>query len=404
MMVRTVVLTALLLGIETAQAAVPEAVRQLPWRREVRLPAAPPPTDTWYVVEMDSLLAAVTNGDLGALRLVDDAGEPVAAVVLEPRWPAMHAEPVSLTDVRWTVDGDDRTRFSADIDLPPGDYLRAVWPTDAVAGVDVVDAERMPDWLLSDGWTALPNSHTHGIWRLTSPRARLSVQVARATTMPDLRLERLTLRDDRVRTVPFRARPGTFRGTTYEQVVDLPTGPHAVLSARVHRRADAAQNPVLLDLQRPGGGWERSASTACDSAQALTVLGFETQPILARVVRLSYDAADPPNAPFTVTAVEVVPPALAIPPSARPTLWLVYGDYAVPSPPGLAPDDLRSVRRLVPLALGAPQANPWFEENVLGTTWLRRRPAVLTVAMVVVLGIVAAVVLTERGARRYPPR
>ena len=57
---------------------MPEAVRQLPWRREVRLPAAPPPADTWYVVEMDSLLAAVTGGDLGALRLVDDAGEPVA--------------------------------------------------------------------------------------------------------------------------------------------------------------------------------------------------------------------------------------------------------------------------------------------------------------------------------------
>ena len=68
--------------------------------------------------------------------------------------------------------------------------------------------------------------------------------------------------------------------------------------------------------------------------------------------------------------------------------------------PGLARDELRAVRRLQPLALGAPEPNPWFEEKILGTTWLRRRPAVLTVAMVVVLAIVAAVVLTERGRGR----
>jgi len=184
-------------------------------------------------------------------------------------------------------------------------------------------------------------------------------------------------------------------------VVDLPAGPHAVLSVRVHRRADAAEYPVMVDLHLPGGGWQRAAAAARDSSQSLAVLGFETQPILARTLRLSYDLADPPNPPFTIEAVEALPAALAIPATVRPPLWLVYGEFAVPAPPGLSRGDLRTVRRLEPLALGAPQANPWFAEKVLGTTWLRSRPAVLTVAMVLVLAIVAAVVLTERRGVRH---
>ncbi len=395
MRVRTVLLTAILLGLGVAQAAVPEAVRQLPWRREVRMPA-PPPADTWYVVEMDSQLATVTHGDLGALRLVDDAGEPVPAVMLAPRWPEMWAAPVSLDSVAWTADGDDGTRLAAEVDLPPGDYLRVFWPPDTIHDVVVDDAERMPDWLLQDA----AETRAHAIWQPASARVRLVVHAARATSAPDLFLERLTLRADRLRTVPFVARPGVFRGTTYEQVIDLPAGPHAVLSARVQRRADTTQEPVPVDLQRPSGGWERSAAAARDTSQSLLVLGFTAQPILARTVRLSYDLADPPNAPFTVEAIEVVPAALAIPPSVRPPVWLVYGEFAVPAPPGLARDELRDIRCLQPLALGAPEPNPWFEERVLGTTWLRRRPAVLTVAMVVVLAIVAAVVLTERGRGR----
>jgi hypothetical protein len=396
MRVRTVVLAAILLALETAHAAVPEAVRQLPWRREVRIPVTALPADAWYVVEMDSLLAAVTHGDLGALRLVDDAGEPVPAVVLEPRWPELVAEPLDLAGVTWKASSDDPTNLSAEIDLPPGDYLRVTWSSDAVHDVNVDDAERMPDWLLQE----VNETRARAIWQPSTPRARLTVRAASATATPDVRLERLALRADRVRAVPFVPRAGTFRGTIYEQVVDLPAGPHAVLTARVHRRADAAQYPVTVDLQRQGGGWERSAAAARDSSQDLVVLGFATQPILARTLRLSYDLADPPNAPFTVAAIEAVPAALAIPPTVRPPLWLVYGEFPVPSPPGLARDDLRAVRRLVPLVLGAPQASPWFAERFLGTTWLKRRPAVLTLAMVVVLAIVAAVVLTERGAAK----
>lgn len=392
----TAVLVALLLGLGESQAAVPEAVRQLPWRREVRLPATPA-ADTWYVVEMDSLLAAVTHGDLGALRLVDDAGEPVPAVVLEPQWPDFFAEPVSVDGVTWTSTGDDPPRLDAEIDLPPGDYLRTTWSAATVNDVAVEDAERMSDWRLPDAG----EGKARAIWRLTSLRVRLTVQTARAVTTPDVSLERLTLRADRVRPVPFVARPGTFRGTTYEQVLDLPAGPHAVLSARVQRRADARQYPVLVDLQRPAGGWERAVAPARETDQDLVELGIDTQPILARTLRLVYDAADPPNAPFTVEAVDAVPAALAIPSTVRPPLWLVYGEFAVPSPPGLARDDLRTVRHLAPLTLGEPQASPWFAEPVLGTTWLRRRPLVLTAAMVVVLAIVAALVLTERrGARR----
>jgi hypothetical protein len=386
-----------LLGVGVAQGAVPEAVRQLAYRREVRLPTATPPAGTWYVVEMDSLLAAVTGGDLGALRLVDDAGEPVAAVVLEPHWPELATEPLEVTGLVWTPAEDDHAHRSAEFDLPPGDYLRVVWPPDTVYDVAVADAERMPDWHLQDA----ADTRSRAVWRADSTTVRVTVVVAASVTTPDVRFERLTLRADRVRRVPFTASPGTFRGTTYEQVIGLPAGPHAILSAVVRRRTDATQYPVMVDLQRPGAGWERSAAAARDSAQSLAALGFEAQPILARAVRLSYDLADPPNAPFTVVAIEAVPAALAIPPTVRRPLWLVYGDYAVPAPPGLPREDLRDVRHLAPLALGAPQANPWFAEKVLGTTWLRRRPAVLTVAMVVVLAIVAAVVLTERrGARR----
>ena len=102
-------------------------------------------------------------------------------------------------------------------------------------------------------------------------------------------------------------------------------------------------------------------------------------------MRLSYDLADPPNAPFAVIAVEAVPAALAIPPTSKAPLWLVYGDFAVPAPPGLPREDLRD--RAAPRAARCSARRrpiPWFEEKVLGSTWLRRRPAVLTVAMVVV--------------------
>ena len=196
-----------------------------------------------------------------------------------------------------------------------------------------------------------------------------------------------------MRRVPFVARPGHLP-RHHLRAGDRPAGRPArrALGAWCTGAPTRRSTRSLVDLQRPGGGWERSAAAARDSAQSLAALGFEAQPILARTLRLSYDLADPPNAPFTVMAVEAVPAALAIPPTVRPPLWLVYGDFAVPAPPGLPRDDLRAVRRLAPLALGAPQANPWFAEKVLGTTWLRRRPAVLTVAMVVVLAIVAAVV------------
>jgi len=415
----TVALTAILLGVGAAQAAVPEAVRQLPWRREVRLPQAPPPAGTWYVVEMDSLLAAATRGDPGSMRLVDDAGEPVPAVALDPRWPELFAEPVDMSGVTWTEDAKEPLRLTGEIDSPPGDWLRVSWPSATVHSVAINDAERVPDphqyddfakqtgaseprgesWTTetwrTDNWRT--DNWRAGNWRAGTSRVTLVAVVANPGTTPAVRLERLSLRADRVRSVPFRARPGAFRGATFEQIVDLPAGPHAVLSVSVDRRADAALEPVTLDLERESGGWERSAAAARDSSESLASLGFVAQPILARALRLGYTNADPPNAPFTVTSVEVVPAALAIPPTVRPPLWLVYGDLAVAGPPGLSRDELRAVSRLEPLPLGAPQASPWFAEKTFGATWLRRRPLVLTAAMVLVLGIVAAVVLTEKG-------
>lgn len=382
---RVMLLVLVLAG--AAQAAVPEAIRQLPFRREVRLPATPP-ADAWCVVEMDSLLAAVTGGALAAMRLVDDTGEPVPAVVLEPRWPEFAAVALPAEGIAWTKDDDDPPRLTADIDLPPGDYLRVDWSSGTVDNVDIDDAERIPDWRHDND----DDQRAGGTWRVAGPRARITVVAAK----PDVRLERLVLRADRVRSVPFVARPGTFRGATYEQVIDLPAGPHAVLSVRVRRGADTRQQPVMVDLQRPGGGWERSAAAARDVDQGLASLGFEAAPILARTLRLSYDQADPPNAPFSVEAVEAVPPAFAFAPTTRGPLWLVYGELPVPAPPGVPRGELRSVGHLVPLALGEPAPSPWFAEKFLGTTWLRRRPLVVTAAMVLVLAVIAALVVTER--------
>jgi hypothetical protein len=401
---RSAALTVIMLGVGAAQAAVPEAVRQLPWRREVQLPQAPPPAGTWYVVEMDSLLAAATRGDPGAMRLVDDAGEPVPVVALDPRWPELFAEPVDLPGVAWTADAKEPLRLTAAFDLLPCDWLRVSWPHATVHSVAVDGAERVPDPpepVAMDEQTRASEPRgelrTTETWRPNSSRLTLVAFVANVGTTPAVRLERLSLRADRVRSVPFRARPGAFRGATYEQFVDLPAGPHAVLSVTVDRRADAALEPVTLDLERESGGWERSAAAARDSAESLASLGFLAQPILARALRLGFTNADPPNAPFAVTGVGVVPAALAIPPTVRPPLWLVYGDLAVPGPGGLSRNELRAVPRLEALPLGAPQANPWFAEKTFGATWLRRRPLVLTAAMVLVLGIVAAVVVTERG-------
>ena len=230
MRVRTVLLTVILLGVGVAQAAVPEAVRQTALATRGADAAAPPPADTWYVVEMDSLLAAVTRGDLGALRLVDDAGEPVAGGGARAALAgAVRPTPVDIAGVTWTAAEDDRTR-------PRGRGRPAAW--------------RLSPRLLAVRHRPRRRGRRRRAHARLAPagryraRARASIWQRRLgegagsrrrrappSRRPDLRLERLTLRADRVRRVPFVARPGTFRGTTYEQVIDLPAGPHAVLSA-----------------------------------------------------------------------------------------------------------------------------------------------------------------------------
>jgi len=378
-------LSAILLGLAlAAPAAVPDAVRQLPWRREVILPPAAP-AGAWFIVELDSLLSAVTAGDLARLRLVDDAGEPIATVPLAGRWPEYQAVALPADSLAWRPDPADARVLTAGVALPPGRYLRAAWPAEAVRDV-AADAPTAPTWR----WGDVERPGPSATWDAPGDTIVLVVTTVRGAT-PALRLDRLLLREERLRRAPFAARDGVFRGTDYEQVVDLPAGPHPVVAVTLAFRAEARAAAAVLDLRTTDGRWERVATTARDS-----VLELSGGLVTAAKLRLGAAAADPPNPPFVVRAVAVLPPALTFAPGSRGPVWLVYGDHPVAAPPGLPRERLERVAQLVPLALGAPAENPWFRERFLGTTWLRRRPFVVTAAMIVVLAAVAWLVVSDR--------
>ncbi len=370
--------------VADARSAVPDAVRQLPWRREVILPAAAA-AEAWCLVELDSLLSAVTAGDLARLRLVDDAGEPIPAVVLAARWPELHAVALPLDTLAWRQVADEPRTFTATVALPPGRYLRASWRGDGVADVSA-NAEVAPTWQ----WGEIDRATPSVTWVAPGDSLRLTVTTSRSAP-PALSLDRLTLRQDRLRRVPFVARDGVFRGTDFEQVVDLPAGPHPVVAVTLAYRAEAQEVPAHVDVRTPDGRWERLDATAREG-----VLEATGDLLPAQKLRLGAAAADPPNPPFTVTGVEVLPPAFAFAADVRRPVWLVYGEHPVPAPPGLPRDRLERVAELSPVGLGAPEPNPWFTERFLGSTWLRRRPLAVTAAMVVVLGAVAWLVLPDR--------
>ncbi len=415
-----------MLGSVRTHAAVPDAVRGMPWRREVIVPRIAPgdTADTWYLIEADSLLAAVTDGDLAKVRLVDTDGEPVPTSYLEPTWPELRSVPVATAALTWQPSPGTPGLFSTVVALPAGDHVAVAWDANDVRDVHLsgraVRPARPGHPLDPFGalWTdeELPRPWPAGGQRVWTYReadtttAILSVRVPDGHAPPAVVIRRLRERTERLRAVSFAPPEVTYQGTRFTASVLLANGPRAVARLVVERAPNARSGLVAVELRGPDGTWRRVAAdrgtdvrpeVAAAKARAETLL-VRPQPRLATAVRLSYAHAEPPNPPFTLREISEVPPALAFAPGARTQVWLAYGAFAAVGAPGIAPAMLRTTARLVPVVLGPATANPWFRERTLGATWLQRRPAVLTVAMVAILAVVA--LLLVKPAPREPRR
>jgi len=428
---------AFVLAAAMARAEVSEDVTHLRWRREV---LARPSVDQAVIVEEDSIIAAASRRDLADVRLMNNKGELLPLAWLPPQ--RMFAEERLFREfpLEWRRGEDGLWGVTFDLGPSPPETMVAELVS-AVGPWEVRFFGGEPD----GGWSLLPQEvaepRSGGMaWRIerVAPLLRLAVErdLPQATTRDRLRLlireeiptprERLAFRSLEAG-FAFRA-GGAWRATLQVK------GPPRLLTRLDVRGLRPGRNAygIMLEARLEAGGWRQIDVTSPPELIEGSVDSVVFRPVRTDALRLTVRGADAPNDPVEVEALLATPQRWIFEVGSGPdvetggALWLAYGDpHAVPPPhprsapearpepreaadhgPGAGGEDQASTvsrsdgdssRRGSRALLGPPESNPFHREPGFGLEWLRRHPTVVTVAMLIVVAVVAVLALSSRG-------
>jgi hypothetical protein len=397
-----------------ASAAVSRDVETLRWRRPVLIPENA--ASGWYAISEDSMIAAASGPAFSDLRVID-AGGQARALDAEPLVRRRTAFlPWREWPVSWTENDNGEREIVLDLGpAPPSGLSVELTGSSGALPFRITGRDS-----LDESWHLLSLADNAGPEYAPMKPVELSYRVDLGEVRRYLRLVQdrggpAPSAGDRVRLLrreerwPARIAPGFhtadegFRGMNGNEwtiTIEL-TGPaRAITSLDLERPVgNGTGEPIRVEARLPKGGWrwvtmERKPGSERGQADSLVI-----EPTRTEALRLTVAGADPPNTPFNVTGVHAVSQRWLFQVESPGPLWLAYGDpyLTVPAPPATSvafEGEARSV------ALGPPEPNPFYREPGFGLEWLKRRPGVLGVVMVALLGLVAWLAMARRqGAK-----
>jgi hypothetical protein len=391
-------------------AAVSEDVTKLPLRRPVEISR---PGARLVLLEEDSLLAGASGPDFLDLRLMDSEGEAVPLADEPLRRRDVTFVPRQTLAIRW-VPGENGSR-QATFDLGPTDG-KALWIE--VTGPSAHYSPQVMGSADSTAWYILPQRHDGHepprknfedgpVFRVGLSEVQRWLRLVQTSGYPPPSADdRLVLFDRHDIWTPREPVAIASRSVGYDRVTGSVWKATLELAgpARAITRVDLtvvdptrARYPVQVEARLERGGWQWISldNTPEWSDGRRDSLVFE--PIRTTALRITVEGADAPNDPFEVSAVMATPRRWIFEPRPGETYWLGYGDRFLldRTPASFPAGDPLSYGRA---RLGPPEPNPWYSEPGFGLDWLKRRPAVLSIAMIVTLLVVALL------ARKPAPR
>jgi hypothetical protein len=396
--------------------SVSHDIQLLPQRREVRPATA---GARWVVVNEDSALAAGAALDLADVRFMNDAGEALPAASIPPRLSDERSRFIAVVPVTWKETPGPNWVGLADLGASPDGAVAVTFDERTGAalrmdtGPDTLAWRPLPQ-VGADRWDRPPPREPYAPGRMEPSPATVRQRYGRADrhlrltvgayggALPEsLRVERWSVNAVPRDAVAFRVVGEGYRGRTWEATVEI-AGPERALAALiVERRGPRVPLDVTLDLRVRRGGWSRAILTrALGISSRLDTLLIE--PGRTTALRVQVANADPPNPPFTILGVEAAPQRWCVAPGDSGRLWIAYGDPYLEPKTWLSEDPTREDPGPVAATLGPEEPNPFHTPVGFGLEWLQRKPAVLTVAMVIVLAAVAIVIWRGTRSRAKP--
>lgn len=406
-----------------ARSAVSADIQHLPFRRSVTLVDAARPARA--IIEEDSILAAGAATDFADVRLMNEQGEALALV----REPLRRMDEI-FTDwrtvpLRWREESNNARWMVIDLgDNAPRELILAF---QGPVGNHPITVEGSAD---SSDWSTLtqrydinmppPKDNRFNTQRIALAETRRWLRIRQdspfnAPSVDDrldlmLRLERSTPRVS----VGYRAETGyaRSRGASWEAILRL-TGPPRAITRIDLVAADEVRSQLgfQVEARLPEGGWQYVTLDKLPDWTGGSRDSILFQPIRTSEIRLLATGGDAPNAPIELHSLWATPErwTFAANSASASAWWLAWGDpflataeqgsgNTVPARPasGSAVDQPGNPEstfaiQFAPTRLGPPEPNPFHREPGFGLEWLRRRPVVLSVAMVLILALVALV-------------
>jgi len=374
-------------------------VRDLPFRREVLLP--PAAAGAWVVITADTLLSARCAADFADVRLVDAAGGVRPLLALPPRRYDEALVLVTAHVLRWRTRDDGTGECDLDLgDLAGGEFLLRAPDQAGLPWRDWRCSSDRQQWRPLDGLFGRPVPGRPEIelplLPLDADRPSRYLRLVRprlpAVDRPEtLRVYRRERHEAPLSPVARRGAEATISGGRLVQTFTFPGGAATVAAIRFDRPLGDIHQKLTLEVRADGYGWRSLSLTRDPDPQLL-----RCEPTRTAALRLSATGVDPAEPPFAVTDVLAVRQRWAFPQPGAGRFWLFYGDRWRTPRAGYAESDFALASLRLPAELGPEDGNPDFAPPGPGLAWLQRHPAVLTAAMLAILGTVVALAVGAR--------
>lgn len=398
-----------------ASAAVSADVATLPLRRPVLLPDGALGGRLWIVE--DSALAAGAAEEFADLRLMDGTGAAVPLDRSGARRTDTIERPWRRWPLRWT-EGDNGERWMT-LDLgeaPPAELVLEAFGPSTGASFRVMGSADSAEWFVLpqnyDAWRPPMEGRKEAGFRTRVSEVRRYLRFAQDAGFPapspedevrlSERFESSTPRDAVGYRVAARFLPGS--NDRYEILITLTGPPRAVTRVDLETPDPGRANfNYEVEARLPRGGWRFHAPDATPDWAGGSRDSLVFFPVRTTEIRVRVGGADAPNPPVQVVGVWAAPDRFGFTPAAGGSYWLGFGDPYLAAREAAAPvepdrHDPAGLEAPRYARLGPVEPNPFHRAPGFGLDWLKRKPVVLSVAMVVILVVVA--LLARRPASR----